>query len=87
MRPRLVPPYERGYLPNYSDRRSNLIYRLGFGCSLEEEGYRIGPFAKSDMVTEEHVTEAYRYMARVWVEASLALRAYIDIFSESIEVF
>ncbi|KAL1413629.1 ubiquitin-specific protease ubp2 [Vanrija albida] len=57
-------------------RSSHLLERVGFGCRLEDEGYRVGPFAQGGLITDEHVTQMNAYMARTWVEVTLWLQQY-----------
>lgn len=59
-----------------SDISSHLLERVGFACKLEEEGYRVGPFAQGDLITGEHVAQMSAYMARTWVEVTLWLQHY-----------
>jgi ubiquitin carboxyl-terminal hydrolase 25/28 len=52
------------------------MYQIGFAGTEGPEGYISGPFLQNELVSAESVTQMDQYMARTWVEVSLALQAF-----------
>lgn len=55
--------------------RSHLLYRLGFVCKEDKDGYLVGPLNR-DVASAEDVHHMNRYMARAWVEVSIGIQHY-----------